>query len=116
MPKSSMQTRNEVIVKIKENQGTGSERTDLITKEELVLAMSKSGISAPCTVRGYTKTLLALNYLERTGEGFRLTKESINHAVIQITVSPTQNTSEVLRAVEKATQRFGDVVVLGLVL
>jgi hypothetical protein len=109
MPKGSQQTRGDIIIYLKENRNVRG-RTDLITPAELELAMSKAGISAPGAARDYIKNLVDLNYLRRTGGGFKLARQSRESAVIRVTVSPTQNTSEVLRAVEKATQRFGGVV------
>lgn len=107
MPKGSQQTRNDIVVLLKENRRAGSRRTDLITPEELEVAMSKAGISAPGPVRDYTKKMVAQNYLRRTGGGFKLTEESLQTAVIRVEVSPTQDVGEIAKAVDKALARFG---------
>ena len=114
MPKSSQQTRSDIVVLLKENRRAGSRRTDVITQAELELTMSKAGISAPGPVRDYMKKLIAQNYLRRVGGGFKLTDESLKTAMIRIEVSPTQNIGEITKAVDKALVRFGDVTSLVL--
>ena len=114
MPKGSQQTRSDIIVLLKENRQARGRRIDLITPEELELAMSKAGISAPGPVRDYTKKMVDQNYLRRTGGGFKLTEESLQTAVIRIEVSPTQNVGEITEAVDKAIKRFGGVTSLVL--
>lgn len=111
MPKGSQQTRADIITQLKENRRS-ARRTDLITQEELELAMSKCGISAPGPVRDYIKNLIAGDYIERTGGGYKLTQASRSKQTIRILVSPTQNYGEIVRAIGIATQRFGKTVTM----
>ena len=111
MPKSSRQTRDDIIVMLNENRAM-PRRTDLITTEELELVMSKAGVSAPASIRQYQKTLIKLGFLARAGGGYKLTAESQRKEIIRITITPTQNSGEVIRAVSEAIQRFGGVATM----
>lgn len=106
MPKSSSQSRADIVCVLKEKKyGT-------ITQEQLDDAMIICGVEAPASRRTYIKMLVAQKYLERTKGGYKLTYESERTAEITIKISPTHSLIEITKAVNDALRRFGKAAVV----
>lgn len=80
--------------------------SDVISAEELSKAMNDAGLESEKTQKQYTAKMEDLQQITRVPGGWKLSESCYQTGRILVTVSPADNTGQVMRAISDAIRRF----------